>query len=792
LKIAIGKLCDENGAEGRVSKVNHKSAPIETSNIVLPGEVRELVEQLTRNLHELRIRDYLTTAERGVDGPSEFVQEPSWLVAFDELGEAEREHYRRTASETLKAAYALGYRVENLEIHGHIATAAGFSLHKEPLAQTDLAAHIKAMNLEALLTLWQSHTPDSWEGMPELYRALGNRILKLGEPLFAYDVLREGLNLWPADVRLRQLQALALARSGATQRANDILVGLHSEGHTDEETLGVLARTYKDLWAQATDEKSQREQLQLAYKFYDEAHERSRGYYSGINAATTALLLDQRERAFHLAAEVREACLQELKNLSAESDDRYWPLATLGEAALILGEWDEAEDWYGEASLVGQTKFGELTSTRRNARLIIDYLKGDRRRIDRYFQIPKVAVFSGHMIDRPGRVSPRFPVRLESAVRDAIHKRLVKRGVGIGYASAACGSDILFLESLLELEGKAYVVLPYEQNQFKKDSVEIASGVNWVGRFENVMQRASDVLLASEQPLVESTLSFEYTNLLLHGLANIRAERFETDLVPIAVWDGKAGDGPGGTASVVERWQQLGYEIELINLAEMLGEELPEIRSEQQQQQSPVVQPVMRETEEPAPEFGTRMMALLFADAVHFSKLTEEQIPRFVRHFLGAISRMPAMREHAPEMKNTWGDGLYFVFNSVSDAGIFALELADLMTASDWTGKGLPKGLNLRIALHAGPVYSSLDPITNRPNFTGTHVSRAARIEPVTPPGQVYASQEFAALAAAERIAEFKCEYVGQTPLAKGYGTFPTYHVRRAQRPIVERSSEDA
>ncbi|MFP4123703.1 hypothetical protein [Coleofasciculus sp.] len=23
------------------------------------------------------------------------------------------------------------------------------------------------------------------------------------------------------------------------------------------------------------------------------------------------------------------------------------------------------------------------------------------------------------------------------------------------------------------------------------------------------------------------------------------------------------------------------------------------------------------------------------------------------------------------------------------------------------------------------------------------------------------------------------CDYVGQTPWAKGYGTFPTYHVRR-------------
>jgi class 3 adenylate cyclase len=777
-----------------VSEADYQPTPIETANISLPDEIRDLTLQLARNLHELRILEHLREKEQIGKEHLEARSESPLLVPFDELPPVEKERYERAASETLKATYALGYRVENSRAQEQFVAAAGLNMRKQPLAQNELAEHMKAMKLEELLTLWQSHSSESWAEMPELYRALGNRILKLGEPLFAYDVLREGLNEWSTDVRLRQLQALALARSGATQRANDILVQLHGEGHSDEETLGVLARTYKDLWAQATDESERKRQLQLAYKFYDEAHERSSGYYSGINAATMALLLGEKERAIGLASEVREACLQELKSLSPESDDRYWPLATLGEAALILGDWDEAEDWYGQAAEVGQTKFGELTSTRRNARLIIDYIGGDKNRIERHFQIPKVAVFSGHMIDRPDRQTARFPAQLERAVRDEIHRRLVKHGAGLGYASAACGSDILFLEALLELNGKAYVVLPYEQEQFKKDSVEIANDPQWVGRFEQVMEKASEVLLASEQPIDESALSFEYTNLLLHGLASIRAERFETDLVPIAVWDGKQGDGPGGTASVVERWRKLGYDIELINLEEMLSQKLPELRSEPEHALSTMqTEEQQAEPTTAAPEFGARMMAMLFADAVHFSKLTEEQIPRFIKYFLGAISEMPAMRNHPPELKNTWGDGLYFVFSDVLDAGEFALELAELMTpASKWVEKGLPEKLNLRIALHAGPVYSCLDPVTGRPNFTGTHVSRAARIEPVTPPGQVYASQEFAALAAAEQVSRFQCEYVGQTPLAKGFGTFPTYHVRRTQPQNEAASSEDA
>jgi adenylate cyclase len=81
----------------------------------------------------------------------------------------------------------------------------------------------------------------------------------------------------------------------------------------------------------------------------------------------------------------------------------------------------------------------------------------------------------------------------------------------------------------------------------------------------------------------------------------------------------------------------------------------------------------------------------------------------------------------------------------------------------------------------SGPAYEFDDPITSHRSFSGTHVSRAARIEPITPRGQVYASEAFAALAAAHGTKDFVCDYVGQNTMAKSYGMLPTYHVR-AQR----------
>ena len=754
--------------------MKYKPRPLATEGVALPTEIIELTEQLARNTHENWSRQRLAEGWRYGPVRDDARKEHPGLVPYENLSESEKQYDRTTALETLKAIMALGYR---LEAPSDAATEVIELLRSTDNDLNALRAtldNLDTLDLSSLFTLWQSHVPDQWASTPEIYISLGDSILKSGEPLLAHDVLMEGLKHWPANVRLRQLQALALARSGATPKANTILRELHKEGHRDEETLGLLARTHKDLWAQSADAAEKNAQLRQAYEVYAEAYRLSGGYWTGINAATMALLLGQTEQAASLAREVRAACLAEMEKTEQSGGSSYWLLATLGEAALILGQWPEAKDWYARASAVGRGRFAELNSTRRNARLIIDALGIEREPFEQYFQIPSVVVFAGHMIDRPERASPRFPPQLERRVQEALGERLKRLNVGVGYASAACGSDIMFLETLIEMGGEAHVVLPYNQKQFVEDSVMIVPETEWSARFERVLQRAADVLVASEQRM-EGGVPFEYTNLLLHGLASIRADQLETEMIPLVVWDGREGDGPGGTASIVKHWREMGHTVEVIDLAQILREECPEltvgpIATAHTQSQADEIEVV--------PEFATEMIAILFADAVNFSRLTEDELPRFVRHFLGAIGELATHSQHAPVMKNTWGDGLYFVFHSVRDAGRFALELCDRVGSTDWTEKGLPKDLNLRIALHAGPVYSCIDPVTRQPNYIGTHVSRAARIEPITPPGQVYASQAFAALASAQHVTEFTCDYVGQTPLAKGYGIFPTYHVR--------------
>lgn len=178
---------------------------------------------------------------------------------------------------------------------------------------------------------------------------------------------------------------------------------------------------------------------------------------------------------------------------------------------------------------------------------------------------------------------------------------------------------------------------------------------------------------------------------------------------------------------------------------------------------------------------SARVTGVLFADVVGFSKLSDVQVRYFVRDFLGEVGRLGKRSRHQAiaGSANTWGDGLFYLFDTVRDTGLFALELTELVTQCAWEERHLPAGLNLRVSVHAGPLFELDDPVTGRPARWGTHVTRGARIEPVTPPGNVYASREFAALSAAANVVDFECIRVGRVSLAKKYGESVLYHVRR-------------
>jgi class 3 adenylate cyclase len=236
-------------------------------------------------------------------------------------------------------------------------------------------------------------------------------------------------------------------------------------------------------------------------------------------------------------------------------------------------------------------------------------------------------------------------------------------------------------------------------------------------------------------------------------------------LLQLAVWDGVETRGMAGTGFDVRTWRDAGRSLEVITpVASTI---------------SPAVAPAAVSTASRMPEAASgqrELKAMLFGDVRGFSKLTETQIPAFVSHLLGAFGDVLARYGEHVLYRNTWGDGLFVVLGDAPAAAQCALDLQAAMAAIDLPACGLPETLALRLGGHFGPVFETTDPVLHLTNYFGAHVSRTARIEPVTPPGEVYVTEQFAARLALQPNG-YACDYVGQIPAAKNYGTMRMYHL---------------
>lgn len=683
-----------------------------------------------------------------------------------------------------------------------------------------------------LLRLWQGRdeTGAIWR-RPATYLLLAKHFIDLGVPFSAREVAEAGRALpdlsGSVHNRLRHLYLLSLVRSGLLDEASRQLLaadayadddafaatgakananagadagadadasadaGAEPDADTDaaarkwdEEWRGAAAAIEKQLGLRSTSPEARERHLRRALARYDAAWRSPGGtYWTGINVATLQRLLGDVEASAAAARQVEAACLEDERRQSGRSDDDpYWRFATLGEACLNQGRMADAEAWYRQAGRVARGRIGHLNSTRRQLRQLLRAI-GEDALVDAWLPIPGVAVFTGHRVDEPGCVAPRFPPALEPAVRAGLRAWLERQNIRAAVCSAAQGADILFLETLQSLEGSdTRIVLPFAEDAFIRESVMNGADESWVPRFRAVLARASRLTVASHDRVGQGNTPFVYANQLILGQGLLLAEELQTSLCGLAVWRPDherlaiaSQPKPGGTADAVAQWQRCGVAVHVLDPA---------------RQEPPTLVSVPATPVDPRSDQDMPVMAMVFADVVGYSRLSDCEVGKFVDLFLGrvaqclahyaGVSRRPDEWLATPiPARKTWGDGLYFAFRDLRIAGQFALDLCDEVRRTRWRECGFSTDLAIRIALHAGPVHLGRDPITGLPECSGTHVSRAARLEPKTPPNQVYASDAFAALCAVEGITEFLCDYVKLLDWAKHYGTYPTYTVRR-------------
>jgi class 3 adenylate cyclase len=285
--------------------------------------------------------------------------------------------------------------------------------------------------------------------------------------------------------------------------------------------------------------------------------------------------------------------------------------------------------------------------------------------------------------------------------------------------------------------------------------------------------------MATEESHLGDDALFAHAAELVEGLSRLRAEQLETVPSMLCVLDRASARRIGGTYSAYERWSQMLGPPDVIDLHALREAVLVQDRSHVTLDEGERANAASGVAGAPG-ERPRSWKSLMFADFAGFSNVHDAFAPQFHERFLDIAARQIADSTVQPLDAKTWGDGLYVVFESQRDAADFALGFLERTLGVDWTAAGLPSTSRIRIALHAGPVFRGFDPVMHREHFFGASVTRAARIEPVTQPGTVYASEAFAATLAATGQEGFVLEYIGRLPLAKAYGESTIYRLDRA------------
>jgi class 3 adenylate cyclase len=597
-----------------------------------------------------------------------------------------------------------------------------------------------------------------------------------GAPWDACDAFRDALPAYPCDPALLYWGALAHARCGALARAHALLdqaEALGAEGVVDItlriEALSLRGRLWKDRIARAANAGAAAESARRALTSYKAAYALRGDLFPGINAASLSVLVGERRAARLLAREI-------ITRLNvAGALHTAWDHATAGEAQLLLGDMAAAARHYRAAVTLAHDDTGAIASMRRQLRLLAHALPKARDLLENV-PAPAVLAFAGHLLDSQDRDEPRFPAAAEPLVEQILRARLAALRSPVVYCSAACGADLLFIEVALDQGAEVNIVLPFDREDFVRTSVAGAGSV-WVARFERAMARAARVIMATEESHLGDDVLFNHAACLVEGLAVLRAEQLQTEPSLMCVLDPEEPGPVGGTRQAFERWREHIGEPELIDLRG-LRRSLPSPRRAAPPRGG--VPASMGATEVAPGRLERTLKTMLFADVAGFGQLHDSFAPLFHARFLDIVAKQIAAMPAAPLEANTWGDALYVVFEHAADGAAFALRLLEHMLAVDWTSAGLESTTRIRIALHTGPVFCGFDPVIGRNNYFGSSVTRAARIEPVTQPGEVYASEAFAATLAADGQHEYALEYVGRLALAKAHGESRIYRLTRA------------
>jgi len=513
-----------------------------------------------------------------------------------------------------------------------------------------------------------------------------------------------------SDLRIKQLYALSLSKSGVPEAAQEYLESIIKEAPEDTETNGILGGVYKELFKKNQSSKF----AVLARDTYDKNFQITKSYYTGINAASMSTLAGQGRRGKELA--------QEVLNVLKDPENDFWEAATQAEAYLLLKERAKSEEAYLRARRLAGTDWGKINSVYNQLWLIKHYLPVPAN-VLKVFSPPVVVAFVGHMIDHPERKHPRFPASIETGVKNALMNNIKSINAKIGYCSLACGGDILFAEAMEELGGELNLFLPFKQSDFIEASVRFA-GEGWVERFNRLLNKYPVTYMTqgtydghADLFLLQTGIIFGQS--ILRSLSN---HQEPTLLSVLSEQDQKRKTG--GTRDTVVLWPFPKNHIS-VNPDVFLS-------------YSP--EPVADEITHFPPASHRPVLYVVKCDLASDDKLNKI-----------VLQEMEAGSLPSPIVLDIKEDHLLAGFKTIFGA----MELCEAISKT--IVRPFQQTSTIRISMHVGPIH--VNPENVKQELSGDVINMIERLHNLTLPGSIYATSVVAAVLALETT-KYSFDYI--------------------------------
>ncbi|MBU0622283.1 MAG: DUF4071 domain-containing protein [Gammaproteobacteria bacterium] len=580
---------------------------------------------------------------------------------------------------------------------------------------------------------------------------------KTGNYLKEYDLAQAALKAFPDEEFFQYSSVLALARCNAKQRALDSLYTYKLHLSNDEFVRVLEARILKDLAFLSLEKESRflnldTQKFITAAITYHRAFNTSGGHYAAVNAAMLYMLSGEHDKA-------RELADSAIKLAQKDNGPQYFALASQAEAFLLLERPKEASQAILEAAKYNNNNLLTRSKTHFQLKLVCDYLDIDTSILEPLLP-DTVTYYCGHAFYNHCPLSKEDERKLVQQIDTAI----TSSHCSVAYGSLMAGSDIMIAESILRHGGELNVWLPFNQESFCEVSVRPA-GEEWVKRFYDCVKGANTVTCATESEFLGDGTLFDYCSDVIMGMAIMRANSLSTKLMQVAIWDQNTSSTSRGTYSNILKWQRLGHRSEIIPSTTAFPKQY------------------LHKPSDRYPETLREPHAILFSDVRGYSRLCDRDILWYFNELHPILAAVINGFRTEIQHLDTWGDAIFLVAEKASTAAKIAIALNEALAGIDQSGIELKEPLMMRIGLHFGPVYKVYDHLRKCHTYSSHDVTKAARIEPVTPPGEIFGTEPFVAMLELEGEGWANFEYAGTISSAKNFGAFRMFHIRTKYTP---------